>query len=636
MSELGAALSIGEVTLVGPEPLAQGRWGEVWRGLSAGGEGTPRLVVCKLTRPWVIADGYSRRCLLHCAAVRAALACDAAPRHVGAWEFDAGDGVGVAIVDEHAGDLRLFDVARVLAAAGPGARLPAEVALYVASQIARLHGAARALGGGVELACDPNDVLLDWDGRVRVAVTPRPPADAGLSGLRGPSEPAGDFDYLAPERVRNRESRGGEPWAVGVQLYELLTGRHPFRQKGALETIGAILKGGAPPLVALRPDVDPAVSELVDRCLWRDPKARPRLGPLVAALEEALRRVGASPTASLAGLLSRALPERRAEALALRSRLAALSVDRLRREAPALSVRRITAALRPAGPPPAPGAGAPAFAPGAGAHAFAPGTGAPAFAPGAAPDLDGATTVAPDFDAEPTAVAPDFDAEPTAAVAPDFDAEPTAAPDFDAGPTLVSDLDGETTAVAPDLDAETVAITPGLDADATLVPPLGDRLGDDGRLMLSVRPGILVDLDLVSGAAYAAFVRATGRPPPGGWLYLDPPAALAGEPVTGVSHEDAGAYARWAGKRLPTDAEWQLAVDVVGRELRGLGKVWEWTSSGASGVGYVVRGGRFRGGAGAVAHPANSAFEWQPAPDVGFRCVAVGARPRRRAGGAAG
>src|SRR5690349_18436597 len=69
-------------------------------------------------------------------------------------------------------------------------------------------------------------------------------------------------------------------------------------------------------------------------------------------------------------------------------------------------------------------------------------------------------------------------------------------------------------------------------------------------------PSFWIDRFPVTNEAYRVFVSATGHRLPVGWSSGQPPLGHDKHPVM-VTWTDATAYAAWAGKRLPTEAEWE-------------------------------------------------------------------------------
>ena len=105
----------------------------------------------------------------------------------------------------------------------------------------------------------------------------------------------------------------------------------------------------------------------------------------------------------------------------------------------------------------------------------------------------------------------------------------------------------------------------------------GGEIVEHPRWFLSEKPQQEVDLEAfyidefeVTNADYQKFIDATGHPVPRHWETRKYPEGEDNLPVVYVNWKDANAYCRWAGKRLPTEIEWEKAAR--GTDAR----IWPW------------------------------------------------------------
>jgi serine/threonine-protein kinase len=159
-------------------------------------------------------------------------------------------------------------------------RLPEQKALEIARQLCA--GLAAAHDKGIlHRDLKPANIMIDGRGRARIT-------DFGLAGwaeeIGAGDLHAGTPDYMAPEQLAGREvSVRSDIYALGCVLYELFTGKRPFRS-GPRAEISRLRQETTPETPSTVVDgLDPAVERVLMLCLERDPRDRPRSALAVAA-----------------------------------------------------------------------------------------------------------------------------------------------------------------------------------------------------------------------------------------------------------------------------------------------------------------------------------------------------------------
>ena len=94
--------------------------------------------------------------------------------------------------------------------------------------------------------------------------------------LTGTGAMIGTPYYLAPEQIMDGKSAGpaSDQYALGVILYECLTGKRPFESENLFLIFQAIVNGAPQPPRELRPDLDPELERVISRAMSTDPKLR--------------------------------------------------------------------------------------------------------------------------------------------------------------------------------------------------------------------------------------------------------------------------------------------------------------------------------------------------------------------------
>lgn len=306
------------------ERLAKGGMGEVFLAVAMGERGFEKPVVVKRVLPEHAARSELSDLFVEEAKLMTRLAH---PNVVEVLDFGRGEGGDYFLVLEY---VEGVDLGRLAARArARGEPFPIALALSIVTQALRgLHHAhTRAADEGAVLVhrdVSPSNVLLSVEGEVKVA-------DFGVAlrrragEHRPPSGVVGKPAYMAPEQYEGREiDPRADVFAVGVVLFELLTGSLPFEGDTEALRQDAARRGDFGRARDIRADVTPALDAILRRALAPTPEVRfPDARVMARALAECGLPVAESD--DIADAVRAALASPRAPG----RRVIALSADRL-------------------------------------------------------------------------------------------------------------------------------------------------------------------------------------------------------------------------------------------------------------------------------------------------------------------